>query len=187
MSGVTPLTCNAEGPTIDAGILEEEDEVDESLNYQTALRAIGAWLDSHGADSGIRILETTGGFVVQRAEGHIAGIGSSQTITFDQVWELAEGKKYRKRSKGEDGGFQNFLRAVGHELDEAEAHTILLEQIDEELLLTYIYPRYQGGISFIKHFTVIAPEARQDLLRAAQERRKPGRLTKGLIRFIGDA
>lgn len=170
-----------------AVVREEEDEVAEALTYQTALRAIGTWLDVHSAGTGIRVFETTDGFIVQQADRHSAGVHSAQTITFDEVWELAEDKKYRKRSRGKDGAYQNFLRAVGHELDEAEAHSILLEEVGEELLVTYVYPRYHGGFSLLKHFTLISPESRQDLVRAAQERRKPGKIAQGLSRFMAEA
>lgn len=170
-----------------SGSRKEDDAVPEALTYQTALRAIGAWLDSRGAGSSIRIFETTDGFVVQQDDGYQAGVDSTQTITFDEVWALAEDKRYRRRSRREYGGFQNLLRAIGRELDEAEAHSILLEQIGEDVLLTYVYPRYGGGVSLLKHFTVMVPQARQDLLRAAQGRRKPGKLTQGLAKFIADA
>ena len=172
---------------ISAEVREEEYEATERLTYQTALRALGAWLDAHGAESDIRILETTDGFVVQGRGRQSTGMESSRTITFDHVWQLSEDKKYRRRTRTKDGGYQNLLRAVGHELDEADAHTILLEQVDEELLLTYVYPRYEGGYAVVKHFTVIGPTARRDLLRAAQQRRKPGKIAQGIIRFMADA
>lgn len=165
---------------------EDEHEATEALTYQTALRAIGAWLDARGTEFDVRILETTDGFVVQRANSASAGVESSQTITFGQVWQMADDRKYRKRSREKEGGYQNLLRALGYELDEADAHSILLEQIGDELLLTYVYPRYQGGFAVVKHFTVIAPDARHDLLHAAQERRKPGKITQGLMRLIPD-
>jgi hypothetical protein len=171
---------------ISAQIREEEYEATERLTYQIALRAVGAWLDASGAGSDIRILETTDGFMVQQATPESTGVESSQTISFDRVWHLSGDKKYRKRSKEKDGGYQNLLRAVGFELDQADAHDILLEQIGEELLLTYVYPRYQGGFSVIKQFTVIAPDARQDLIRAAQERRKPGKIVRGLNRLVAE-
>jgi hypothetical protein len=176
-----------EGWMTSAEVCEEEQEATERLTYQIALRTLGAWLDAHGAESDIRILETMDGFVVQGTGRQTIGIESSRTITFDRVWQLSEDKKYRRRSRTKDGGFQNLLRAVGHELDEADAHTILLEQIDEELLLTYVYPRYEGGYAVVKHFTVIAPEGRQHLLRAAQNRRKPGKIAKGIIRLMVEA
>lgn len=169
---------------INAQVREEKNEATEQLTYQTALRAVGAWLDAQGAASGVRILETTDGFVVQQGAGLNSQVESAQTITFDQVWQLSEDKKYRKRSREKEGGYQNLLRAVGFELDQADAHAMLLEQIGEELLLTYVYPRYQGGFSVVKHFSVIAPDARRDLLQAAQTRRKPGKIAQGLSRLI---
>jgi hypothetical protein len=159
----------------------------EHLTYQVALRALGAWLDDQGAAPGIRILETMEGFVVQQSSQHSTGAETSRTLTFDQVWDLDAARKNRKRSKEKDGGYQNVLRAIGFELDEADAHTILLEQIDDDLLLTYVYPHYVGGFALLKQFTVIAPEARQEMLRAAQSRRSQGKFAKSLSRLMGEA
>jgi hypothetical protein len=159
----------------------------EGLTYQVALRALGAWLDAQGAAPGIRIVETTAGFVVQQSSQDSTGVETSRTITFDEVWDLAGDKKRRKRSKEKDGGYQNLLRAVGYELDEADAHTILVDQIDEDLLVTYLYPHYVGGFALLKQFTVIAPETRMEVVRAAQDRRSPGKLTQGLFRLMGAA
>jgi hypothetical protein len=159
----------------------------EGLTYQVALRALGASLDAQGASRGIRILETTAGFVVQQSSPESTGVETTQTIRFDQVWDLDGDKKLRKRVKEKDGGYRNLLDAVGRELDEAHAHMILLEEIDQDLLLTYVYPHYAGGFALLKHFTVIAPEARAELVRTVQDRRSPGKFAKGFSRLMGEA
>jgi hypothetical protein len=158
----------------------------EGLTYQVALRELGAWLDDRGRAPGIRIVETTEGFIVQQSSPHSTGLETSEAIAFDQVWNLADNAKRRKRSKEKDGGYQNLLRAVGYELDEADAHSILLEQIDDDLLLTYLSPHYVGGFALMKHFSIIQPETRVEMLHAAQGRRSPGKLVKGFLRLIGD-
>jgi hypothetical protein len=159
----------------------------EALSYQVALRALGAWLDDEGHAPGIRIVETTEGFVVQQSSPDRTGVETSESVPFDRVWNLADSTTRRKRSKEKDGGYQNLLRAVGYELDEADAHAVLLEQIDDDLLLTYLRPQYVGGYSLLKQFSIIRPEMRTEMLRAAQGRRSPGRLVKGVLRLIGDA
>jgi hypothetical protein len=126
------------------------------------------------------------GFLVQQSNQDSTGAESSHLVTFDQIWDLDGDRKNRKRSKEKDGGYQNLLRAVGYELDGVDAHTILLEQIDDDLLLTYVYPHYVGGFALMKQFTVIAPEARKEMLRAAQGRRSQGKIAKGFSRLLGD-
>jgi hypothetical protein len=183
---VQAATESEGGSMISTATRNETQSETDSLTYQVALRVLGAWLDDQGAAPGIRILETMEGFVVQQSSDHSTGAETSQTLTFDQVWDLDAQKKNRKRSKEKDGGYQNLFRAIGYELDEADAHTILLEQIDDDLLLTYLYPHYVGGFALLKQFTVIGREARREMLRMAQTRRSQGIFATGLSRLIGD-
>ena len=159
---------------------------DLGLTYQVALRAIGTWLDSISTIASIRIVETDKGFLLQWADSDPAGVLTSRMIPFDDVWALDEDKQLRKRSKDELGGFQNVLRAVGYQLDEAGGRAMLLEQVDDSFLLTYVYATYSGGYALVKDFSVLAPEDCLELVNVARQRRRPGKLTKGFLRLLGD-
>jgi hypothetical protein len=162
---------------------ERAEQSEEALTYQVALRALGSWLDAEDAGPGVRVIETVGGFLVQRptADGGMI----SDTLTFDAIWDLDALGKRKKRARRK-GGYQDFLRAVGYELDAADAHTVLLAEVGDELMVTYLYPHYVGGFALIKQVSVIRGEDRETVVRAAIQRRKPGRLTKGLTRLLGD-
>lgn len=166
---------------------QETNTKTEVLTYETALRALGSWLDSQRGIASIRVMETTEGFLVQDTSAERPDVETSRTVTFDDVWDLSEDKRFRKRSKDVLGGYQNVLRAVGFEFDEAGARSILLEQVEDDLILTYLYPLYSGGHSLTKQFTVLAPNAKRDLVSGALERRKPGKLSRGFLRLLGDA
>jgi hypothetical protein len=186
MSGFRRTGQSERNTMISAATRKETLVETEGLTYQLALRALGAWLDEQGRAPGIRIVETTAGFIVQQSSPHHTDVETSREMAFDQVWNLADTTKRRKRSRQKDGGYQNLLRAVGYELDEADAHMILLEQIEDDLLLTYLRPQIVGGFALVKHFSVIPADRRIEMLRAAQGRRNPGKLAKGFLRLMGD-
>ncbi|HEX6508844.1 MAG TPA: hypothetical protein VF221_14545 [Chloroflexota bacterium] len=155
------------------------------MTYQIALRALGAWLDINQAATGVRLLETKEGFLVQHPHASDADL-VTRTITFDDIWELDAQGKQKKRPRRKDEGYQNLLRALGHELDAADARTILLAEVDDDILLTYLYPHYVGGFALLKHFGIIPRTERATLVQNAFARRKPGRITQGLHRLLGD-
>jgi hypothetical protein len=164
----------------------EEDEA-EALSYQVALRAVGGWLDSQRGATGIRIVELTDGLLVQYGSTDASESARSRTFSFDEIWDLNDEQKRRKRSRNRPESYQNVLRALGHELDEADGRSMLLEQVDGDLMLTYLYPHYVGGFALVKQFSSLTPETQLELVRSSQQRRTPGKLTRGLIRLIGAA
>lgn len=186
MSTVGPASEGETSSSSSTATGQAADDETESMTYQIALRVLGAWLDTQGLVSGIRILETTDGFLVQQASEVDPGTDTARTITFEQIWDLDGDKKLRKRSKERNGGNQSFFEAMGYELDEADAHSLLLEAVNEDYLLSYLYPHYVGGFAVLKRFIVITPDSREEILRAARDRRDPGKLAKGFARLIGD-
>jgi len=103
MSGFRRTGESERNPMINAAIREETVIETETLTYQVALRALGAWLDDQGRAPGFRIVETTEGFVVQQSSPNRTDVETSQAMAFDQEWNLADTTKRRKRSREKDG------------------------------------------------------------------------------------
>jgi hypothetical protein len=159
----------------------------DRLTYQAALRAIGQWLDLQEATAGMRIVETPDGFLVAHTPDDDPDNDVSWMFTFDDMIALAEDMSRRTRFPGGSVQYQDLLRAVGYELDEVEAHAVLLEQVNDDLLLTYLYPNYVGGLSLHKQFTVMPQDAAAELVCNARERRTAGSVAKGFLTLLGIA
>ncbi|HLT19009.1 MAG TPA: response regulator [Thermomicrobiales bacterium] len=119
---------------IPAGI----DEALMRLTYQNRLRAVGRHLDLYGFRR-IYILEVEGGFVVRAtaADGR-----ETETLEFaDQHFPQLLASCAAARGEGErhwpvpgsllPTGYEDFLRAVGYELDQRAAEAITISELDD--------------------------------------------------------
>ena len=145
--------------------------------YQWVLRAIGAELDARGA-SQIMLLEGQDAFWVR-----FLGPDSEQGLQLVQVeyQELlakksrSEGKRARQtlfRKQMLPGGYQDFLRALGYELEQASAYSILIDEQDEDFLVTYQYLNSADGYVARRRMAVLDSNLRGTLLQQAYARRQ---------------
>ena len=72
---------------------------------------------------------------------------------------------------GFPSGRQDFLRALGHELDQVSAQAILVEELEDGIVLTYRYPEPEAG-GWRKRLLVLGLPEIEAILNAAFERRK---------------
>jgi hypothetical protein len=150
-------------------ILDHAAEVshhEERVHYQTLLRGLGAWLDDHPAQS-FSVVETHTGFtMVSRRDGDPSQLDS---ITFAHLLDLAGNLKRKSAQPG--GKYQNMLRALGYELDQLLASYILLDDVEDGLLLTYMVRPPDGNLMWRKQHVLLDTNDRSNLLKKAIARR----------------
>jgi hypothetical protein len=152
------------------------------------LRSLGRILDERGA-SVIYILETPDGFEVRYQD--CSGIVMTY-LAFDELYAPAPrpdpvgGAKRRSVDKRGRGTYQDFLRALGYELNDLGAKEILIDQVDDVFLVTYQAIDPHSGLLPHKHMAVLGKEEIQALMNEAYARRQPTRLQRwGLGQLLG--
>jgi hypothetical protein len=155
----------------------------ERVPYQAALRALGAFLDERGASS-INLLEAESGFAV-RYQAH-SGSPDTTLVRLDgeELLSLSsELERRRRRGRGfffgggkeqpeENRTYENILRALGYELDQVQAYSILVDEIDDGMVVTYQYLNPREGFNARKRMVILGGEAMRNVLEDAQSRRE---------------
>lgn len=146
-----------------------------SLSYESALQAVGAYLDAECATE-FQLLETPDGFAV-RFEGR--SVGPAPHTAFFRFADLRLAgiemdflHKIRHTLGPEDRQYRHLLAAVGHDLDEAKAVSILIDELPESLLITYEFDDPRKGYVLRKRMALAGPRDRERLLHDARQRRK---------------
>jgi hypothetical protein len=150
-------------------ILDHAEEVshhEERVHYQTLLRGLGAWLDDHPAQSRSVVETHTGFTVVSRRD---SGPAQLDSITFAHLLDLAGNLKGKSAQPG--GKYQNMLRAFGYELDQLLASNILLDEVQDGLLLTYMLQPPDSNLMWRKQHVLLDTDDRSNLLKKAIARR----------------
>jgi hypothetical protein len=147
---------------------------DATRSYESALQAVGAYLDSQCATE-FKLLETPLGFIV-----HFEARGSEpETRTaFFKFSDLHRTgididflRKVRRPLGPSDRQYRHLLGAVGHDLDTSRAVSILLDEMPEAILITYEYDDPQRGYVLRKRMALAGPRDRERLLQDAHQRR----------------
>jgi hypothetical protein len=153
-------------------------------SYETALQAIGAYLDARCATE-FKLLETPRGFAVR-----FAGRGSQQEFqsAFFRFADLHSSgieidvfHKLRHTLGPEDRQYRHLLGAIGHDLDEARAVSILIDELPDSFLITYEFDDPRRGYVLRKRMAIAGPKDRERLLHDAHHRRtrlKPRRMAE---------
>jgi len=156
----------------------------DRVPYQSVLRALGTFLDDRAA-SGINLLETEGGFAVRYQPDKRTPQTVLVTMNADEVASLAAEVDRRRRRKafhfgggnaGEHRTYENILRALGYELDQVQAYSILVDEIDEGMVVTYQYLNPQEGFNARKRMVILGTDAMKSVLEDAQARREQRKL-----------
>jgi hypothetical protein len=153
--------------------------------YQWLLRAVGDYLDSAGARH-IQIMELSGGFAVRYEVGADPPAHRLVELSYDELLQFRsrmEGARAGRRPTNEpQGRYQDFLRALGHDLEQAGAYFILLDEVGDDFLITYQYLQPTQGYQPHKHLSVINRDTREDLLQRAYSRRQAPQRRFSLLR-----
>jgi hypothetical protein len=71
-------------------------------------------------------------------------------------------------------GHEDFLRALGFELDDSEARAVSMDELADGLVVTYSYLDPTQGYSWRKRFVFLRASDIDEIMKAAQSRRRKG-------------
>ena len=156
-------------------------EVGREKTYQWMLRALGAFLDEEPSCR-ISMAEVPDGFLVrmQRALHKLEPkvLHFKRETLIEQLDHLMQQRKPSVAHAHHQGiwthfpnGHQDFMRALGYELDQAGAFGILMDELEDGMVVTYSYPDSESG-SWRKRIVLLGLTEIEELLNAAFERRK---------------
>lgn len=159
-------------------------ETSQENTYQWLLRALGAYLDEEPSCR-ISLAEVSDGFLVrlQRALHKLdPQVEHFKRDTLrEQLERLRKERKHMTRARHQGvwssfpNGHQDFFRALGYELDQAQARGILIDELEDGVVVTYSYPDASIGTKWKKRMVVLGISEIEAILNAAFERRKkPG-------------
>jgi hypothetical protein len=104
--------------------------------------------------------------------------GKNELITArfgnDELLERqAEMERHRaRRPPSVAASYQDFLRALGFELEERSAYSILVDELEDGFLITYQYVKPEQGYVLRKDMVVTGPGEKGAILKHAHERRQ---------------
>jgi len=161
---------------------------DRDTSYQGTLRALGAYLDQEHPGRFTLIEVPDGFFLVVRHAGQ-----SDITQAHLRPEKLAEqaadllrtGKRRANRLTSTwplaSTNHQDFMRALGHELDQEGASGILIDELEDGLLVTYSFLDPSQGYQYQKRTVTLHRDHIERILGAARGRRTEER--RGLLRL----
>ena len=157
-----------------AWVFEQADSRDvplRRLSYQPLLRALGAWLDNSNACN-VNLIETSTGFNVRYGVGEDPLQLRKFILTHAELEHLEAAMKER-RPINPSGRYQDFFRALGYEIDAQAGAYMVLDEVEDNIFLTFCQPCAGGGLNWIKRARVLNSEDQRAILRKAYARRKP--------------
>ena len=164
----------------------------DRVPYQVALRTIGAYLDERSA-SFINVIELQDGFAVrfQPSPNQREMVGGRLRFeTLQAFKEDLESRRSKFRVGGDSGeprhlgGYQDFLRALGYELDKVGAYDVLVEEVEEQVLVTYLQLDPAHSVVAQKRMILLGSDDRRTILQHAYLRRPHDPVAKKLVKRI---
>jgi hypothetical protein len=150
------------------------DEHEAARSYESALQAVGAYLDSQCATE-FKLLETPVGFMVGY---EVRGAQPEIRAAFFKFRDLHRSgididflRKIRHPLGSSDRQYRHLMGAIGHDLDTAHAVSILLDELPETILIAYEYDDPQRGYVLRKRMALAGPRDRERLMHDARQRR----------------
>lgn len=153
----------------------------KAFRYQLTLRAIGAWLDEL-KPAYFTIFETPDGFSVVATSTRLPPAPQVEHFRFGTLDQQHERLRHlRGKMKQFDGdvvarlfatGRQDFLHALGFELDDAGAEAIVVDQLDDAVVLSYAYVDPSADFSWHKRMAVMHPADIELVTKVARGRRR---------------
>jgi hypothetical protein len=170
MSQSKGLHANQEGDVYPPHLMEP--------SLQNRLRVIGRYLDRQHLHS-ISLMEVAGGFIARACR-----VGEAAPIVVEVLDEdfprmigeaiaaRGEGEHERTVSKLLPTGYEDFLRALGYELDQRVAENIVVTEFVSFVTVTGVEPSMNAGVAAYDRFSyALSGEEISKLLDAAFARR----------------
>ncbi len=162
--------------------------------YQWMLRAIGAYLDERAAGD-VCVIETPEGFALRFAGEEaevpldLVRFDYDAMATYNKLLERRRQEQARSRGLAEDQNhqYQDLFRALGWELDDSDARNVLITEVEDGLLLTFLALRPDSGSQWEKRSANLDETAMQAILRDARSRRRAvrKRSLEETVKFLG--
>ena len=152
-------------------------------NYQWKLRALGAFLDTQSATH-ISVIETRSGFATRYYPSRGPHEPTFVLVEEPQLRAINEALRQRREPPAtpgsvplggplsSEGKYQDFFRALGWELDDLSAGSILLDEQDVGVLLTYAYRNPENPQTWSKRSANLSPIEQEQILEQARGRRR---------------
>jgi hypothetical protein len=146
-------------------------------SYQEMLRCVGAFLD--GVDAcRINVLEVKDGFAVRYQRERNNPESVMEHLSHDSLDTVAHRGKRRPfrfapRNRGDAAAsYEDLLRALGYELDHVRAYSLLIDELDEGVVVTYQFIKPAEGFNVRKRMVLLGQDAMRSVLQDAQSRRE---------------
>jgi hypothetical protein len=129
------------------------------------------------------LIELPDGFTIVTERGsrkpQLQELHYERSTLAEQAEQLVRGKNlFGGRGHREWGlcraGHEDFLRALGFELDDSEARAVSLDELEDGLVLTYSYLDPTQGYSWRKRFIHLRASDIDEIMKAAHSRRRKG-------------
>lgn len=149
-------------------------------SYQIMLRAVGAWLDER-QPAYFTIFETPEGFTVIAVAPGPDPAPEEAHFHFGSLSQQHDAlRQYRGRPRihpvdswlSVPGTRQDFLHALGFELDDAGAEMVVIGQLADSVVLSYAFVNPSAGFSWHKRMVLMQQPDIEALMKAARGRRR---------------
>jgi hypothetical protein len=150
--------------------------------YQRLFRALGDWLDERGP-ANFSVIEVPAGFTAITSS-RSPNDRNSVALAHDKLLQYEAGLRRRRLDPEQkvasvpQAGWavstasrQDCLRAIGFELDDADARTVVLDQLDDGFHLSYSYFDPTQGYLWRKRTVSLGSEEIGQIVKLAHGRR----------------
>lgn len=148
----------------------------DTIAYQPLLRVVGAYLDDQGC-AAMELVEDPKGFSLMHSRERHSPCTQLVRFGFDELRQTGQDRQeLRERDRGdqdtavETDSYEDFLRALGYELEQARAYSVLVAEIEDGFVVTYEYLNPGEGYMVRKRMSLIGADQRREILQAARER-----------------
>lgn len=165
------------------------------VSYQRILRTVGAYLDEYAA-SHVSLIETKDGFALRTDP---PGNGSVSDVLEFAYQDLVNRNSLLTRRRGRgamaaarpqyrhsgvksfEAMYQDLFRALGWELDFSSAYNVLVEEVNGNLLVSYIALNSPNDPVWTKRSATLGVPELDTMLKEAHARRQPPPLQRRRI------
>src|SRR5947209_6090129 len=168
------------------------------VSYQRVLRTVGAYLDEYAA-SHVSLIETKDGFAVRTDRPGNGSVSDAVEFAYEDLVNR-NSLLTRRRGRGAmaaarprhlfsgiqslDAMYQDLLRALGWELDFSSAYNVLVEEVNSNLLVSYIALNSPNDPVWIKRSATLTVPVLETMLKEAYARREPPPLQRRKITHV---